>query len=88
MLKIGTFNGSGTKVRLEAFAMLEAAVAVFNSNKTQIFGGGNNVCLVRFGRVQAGAGSYKAIQYKGRLEVDVPITTRDSINGILFMKQQ
>ncbi|NLE32757.1 MAG: LruC domain-containing protein [Bacteroidales bacterium] len=70
MLKIGTFNGSGTKVRLEASAMLEAAVAVFNSNKTQIFGEGTTYALCRFGRVQAGAGSYKAIQYKGRLEVE------------------
>lgn len=70
ILKIGTFNGSGTKVRMQASAMLEAAVAVFNANKTQLFGEGKTYALCRFGRVQAGEGSYKAIQYKGRLEVE------------------
>lgn len=70
LLKVSTFQGSGTKVRLEASSMFEAAVAVFGSNSSQISGEGQTYALCRFGRVQAGVGSYKAVHYKGRLEVE------------------
>lgn len=70
LLKMGTFNGSGTKVRMEEASLLEAAVAVFNSNSSEIYASEKKYALSRFGRVQAGAGNYKAIHYKGRLEVE------------------
>lgn len=70
ILKVGTFNGSGSEVRMPVNSMLVATTAIFNGNQSTINGTSNKYALCRFGSVVPGNGSYLAIRYKGRVEIE------------------
>jgi len=70
ILKVGTFNGSGSQVKMPSSSMMVAATVIFNGSSSTINGTGTKYALCRFGRVIPGNGSYKVINYKARVEIE------------------
>ncbi len=70
ILKVGTFNGSGSQVKLQSNAMMVATTAIFNGYQTTINGTGSLYALCKFGRVIPGNGSYLAVRYRNRVEIE------------------
>ena len=70
VLTVGTFNASGSEVRMPSSAMMVAETVIFNANQSIISGTGSKYALCRFGSVIPGNGSYLVVNYKGRVEIE------------------
>jgi LruC domain-containing protein len=70
VLNVGTFNASGSDVRMPSSSMMVAETVIFNGSQSVINGTGSKYALCRFGSVIPGNGSYLVVNYRNRVEIE------------------